>query len=109
MKISDKSMIKSMMFACLLLITVIGDGETIEPTLARLSFWVPPERIVAFEAAYREKMVPVLKRHGMVESSERGRPTAEGFFTRLFEFEDAVAGWETWDKLGQDSVWKELI
>ena len=30
-------------------------------TLARLSFWVPPERMAEIEAAYEEQVVPVLK------------------------------------------------
>ena len=46
-----------------------------EPTLARLSFWVPRERMAEFEAVYQEKVVPILKKHGLVESSERGRAT----------------------------------
>ncbi|MBC8393691.1 MAG: hypothetical protein H8E17_14135 [Deltaproteobacteria bacterium] len=42
------------------------------PTLARLSFLVPPERMAEFETVHREKVVPILKQHGLVESSERG-------------------------------------
>jgi len=40
-------------------------------TLARLSFWAPPERMTEFEAAYQEKVAPILKKRGLVESSER--------------------------------------
>ena len=39
------------------------------PTLARLSFWVPPERMAEFATDYEEKVIPILKRHGLVESS----------------------------------------
>ena len=57
-----------------------------EPTLARLSFWVPPERMAEFETVYQEKVVPILKVHGLVESSERDERTkVEGIFNRLFE------------------------
>ena len=56
-------------------------------TLARLSFWVPPGRMAEFEAAYEAKVAPILKRHGLVESSERGRATVAGGFSRLFEVE----------------------
>ena len=61
-----------------------------EPTLARLSFWVPPERMAEFEAAYEEQVVPILKKHGLVESSERGRATADSF-SRLFAVENPTA------------------
>jgi len=40
-----------------------------------------------FEATYRKKLVPILKQHDLEESSERGRRTVEGVFSRLFEVE----------------------
>ena len=54
-------------------------------TLARLSFGIPPERRGEFEAVYEKKLAPILKKHGLVEYAERGRKTAEGIFSRLFE------------------------
>ena len=69
---------------CLLLFS--GPSWAAEPTLARLSFWVPPERMGEFEAAYQVQIVPILKQYGFVESSERGRATVDSVFTRLFEF-----------------------
>jgi hypothetical protein len=62
-------------------------GLLLARTLARLSFWVPPERRDEFEAAYESRLAPLLKKHGLVESAERGRPTAEGIFSRLFAME----------------------
>ena len=56
-----------------------------EPTLARLSFWVPPEKMAGFEAAYQEQLVPLLKQHGLAESPQRGRATVDSVFSRLFE------------------------
>ena len=56
-------------------------------TLARLSFWVPAARLSEFETAYHTRLAPILKEHGLVESSERGRPTAAGVFSRLFAVE----------------------
>jgi len=41
----------------------------------------------AFEATYKKRLVPVLKKHDLEESSERGRRTVEGAFNRLFELE----------------------
>ena len=54
-------------------------------TLARLSFRVPSERMDAFEAAYKKRVVPVLKDQGLEEFSEPARGGAEGIFSRLFE------------------------
>jgi len=56
----------------------VEKGLAAEPTLARLSFWVPEERMAEFEVAYLKKVVPVLKGHGLVESSEPGRTTVQG-------------------------------
>jgi len=69
------------------------------PTLARLSLWVPPERMDTFETAYKKKLVPILKKYGLEESSELGRRTVEGIFSRLFEVE----------KVGFVDVWCRFV
>ena len=58
-----------------------------EPTLARLAFWVPPERMGEFEIDYREQVLTLLKQRGLKESKHRGRVTPDSVFSRLFEFE----------------------
>jgi len=78
-------------------------------TLARLSFWVPPERMAEFEAAYEAKVVPILKKHGLTESSERGRATPEGVFSRLFEVEMPVEVAEKRETLAKDPAWQEAL
>ena len=40
-----------------------GNDQDSGPTLARLSFRVPPERISEFEVLYEEKAAPILKRN----------------------------------------------
>ena len=65
----------------LLNISPVAAGE---PTLARLAFWVPPDRMEAFGQAYVERLVPLLRQRGLVESDEGGRATADGVFSRLF-------------------------
>ncbi|MDP6777653.1 MAG: two-component regulator propeller domain-containing protein [Candidatus Latescibacteria bacterium] len=62
-----------------------AECQAAEPTLARLSFWVPPGRIEEFETAYYEKLTPILKTHGLVESTQRSRATVDSIFSRLFE------------------------
>ena len=78
-------------------------------TLARLSFWVPPERTAEFEATYKEKVVPILKRHGLVQSSERGRATVEGIFSRLFEVGTPSEVEEKREALEKDLAWHEIL
>ena len=81
----------------LLLIIVfffLSEGRAVAedlPTLARLSFWAPPERMAEFEAAYRQKVALILKRHGWVPSSEKGRATADSVFSQMFAFKNPVA------------------
>ena len=80
-----------------------------EPTLARLSFWVPPERMAEFEAAYEEQVVPILKKHGLVESSERGRATADSVFSRLFAVENPTAATVKKEALPKDRAWQDIL
>ena len=58
-----------------LLVAGLADAECFgaEPTLARLSFWVSPERMTEFEVAYEQNVAPLLARHGLVESSRKAR------------------------------------
>ena len=75
--------------ACTVLIFGLSAVWAEEQTLARLSFWVQRERMAAFEAAYEEGIAPLLKRHGLAESSVRGgRP-------RIV----CSAGCSNWDRL----------
>ena len=79
------------------------------PTLARLSFWVSPERMSEFEATYKETVVPVLKRHSLVESSVRGRTTPDHVFSRLFEVSTTAQVEEKNQSLQQDPTWTALL
>lgn len=49
------------------------DIKATEPTLARLSFWVPPEHMAEFAATYEKMIAPVLQKRGLVESARRGQ------------------------------------
>ena len=88
---------------CLLLLT--GPSLAAEPTLARLSFWVPPERMDEFAMAYQEKLLPILKGHGLVESAQPSRATVDSVFSRLFEFDSPSEVILMWDTLNRDSAW----
>ena len=54
-------------------------------TLARLSFWVPSERMGDFETTYKKKLVPILGKHDLEASLKHGQCTVEGVFSGLFE------------------------
>jgi ligand-binding sensor domain-containing protein len=77
-------------------------------TLARLSFWVPAVRMAEFETIYETRIAPILKKHGLVESAERGRPAAEGMFSRLFAVESPAAVVARRAALEADPAWQEL-
>ena len=70
---------------CLFVSGVVPECSASEPTLVRLSFRVPPDRMAEFEAAYEKRVAPVLKRHGLVASARTGRAVVDSVFYRLFE------------------------
>ena len=77
--------------------------------LARLSFWIPPEQIDTFEAAYAKKIVPILRKHELEESSERSRISVEGIFSRLFEMEAPSEVAIKEHALESDPAWREVL
>ena len=103
---------------CLLIFNMpaVSGGWAAEPatdqapaTLARLSFYVPMERMAEFEAAYQEKVVPILKTHGPVKSAERGRATVAGVFSRLFEVKTPSEIVDRHRALQEDRAWKAVL
>ena len=90
---------------CILQFSICNAFAFASPTLARLSFWVPPTRMAEFETAYEAKVVPILKKHGLVESVERGRATPDSVFSRLFELRTLAEVEEQQKALQGDSTW----
>jgi ligand-binding sensor domain-containing protein len=80
-----------------------------DATLARLSFWVRPERLAEFEGVYQKRLLPLLRPHGLEEFRERGRPTVAAVFSRLFALDRpaAVEGYRR--GLGKDPGWQEAL
>ena len=85
-----------------------GRGVAAEPTLARLSFWVPPERMTEFEAAYQKHVLPILNRHGLVPSTEPGRTTVDSVFARLFAFKSPAEFEDVRDAFLSDPTFEEI-
>ena len=71
----------------LLFLGLCRPASATEPTLARLSFWVPAEDMATFEATYHEKVVPLLKQHGLVETALPTHTAPDSIFSRFFAFE----------------------
>ena len=88
----DTHLIRSLAVAGLVLVLGTTRGWATEPTLVRLSFWVPPERMAEFESAYQQQVAPFLQERGFVASAEPGRATVDSVFSRLFEF-DSPTEW----------------
>ena len=76
-----------------------------EPTLARLAFWVSPDRQTEFETVYERDVLPILHKHGFRESSEVGHPTIASVFSRMFEFENPSEGSRKGMELAGDPAW----
>ena len=83
--------------------------ESTDPTLARLSFWVPPERMDEFEKAYEQQIVTILEKHGLLQSAACGRVPVEGIFSRLFEMESPAAITAREHALHKDKTLREVL
>ena len=98
------------LFAILLsLLFLAVPSASAESTLARLSFWLPSERMAEFEISYREQALPVLKHHGLVESAVAGRATPDSVFSRLFALSTPSEVLQKQDALNADPAWKAVL
>ena len=89
--------------------SICNSSAWAQPTLARLSFWVPPDRMTDFESAYEAKAVPILKKHGLTPSSERARAGPDSIFSRLFEVKTPSKVTDKDKALGEDPAWKGAL
>ena len=63
----------------------------------------------AFEAPYRDQVLPVLRRHGLVESATPGRATPDSVFSRLFALATPSEVTRKRDALSADPLWNALL
>ena len=56
-----------------------------EPTLARLSFWVPPAQLKNFAGFCTDQVVPFLQERGLQQSTRTFAPASASLFCLLFE------------------------
>jgi len=109
MKTSVRSSISLAVFIGLVFLLPAPECPAAQPTLARLSFWLPPERMGEFERMYGETIVPILKTHGLAPSSRRGRATPDSIFSRLFEVATPSEVAVQSRLLQRDSTWTRVL
>jgi ligand-binding sensor domain-containing protein/serine phosphatase RsbU (regulator of sigma subunit) len=95
--------------AVLLALSLAAPVRAAESTLARLSFWMPPESREAFAQAYAEKIVPRLENRGMRPSTHQGRATVDSVFSRLFELTSPAAVTRIDRELHSDPAWQQAL
>lgn len=89
--------------------TVAAPSDTVQPTLARLSFWVPPERMGDFAEIYETEVKPQLKQRGLVATTESSRPILDGVFNRSFAVGSLEEALEIERTLAADSTWTTAL
>jgi len=80
-----------------------------EETLARLSFWIDPAQQADFETVYTQKIVPLLKTHGLNPTSKQGRNVPDSIFSRLLQAESLSQLLRTRNALEKDATWSQLL
>lgn len=95
------------LFAILHILTTTAFAT--EPTLARLSFWLPPERMAEFETVYQQQILPILIKQGLKESHIKSRTTVDSVFSRLFDAQNPSQIQKNKDDLLQSSIWSKLL
>jgi len=63
----------------------------------------------AFEHVYRDQVLPLLERHGLVESPITARATPDSVFSRLFEVKSPLDVPRKRGALNIDGRWRELL
>ena len=57
-----------------------------ELPVVKLTLFGPPEQAAALEAAYDERLLPVLQKQGWIQTQEQRPPTPTGMASRYFSF-----------------------
>ena len=84
-------------------------SESAEPTLARLSVWLPSAQHQDFAATYEQELVPLLQVHGLQPVDRQGRATADSIFTRLLAIETPEQVVRTALALEADPQWQQAL
>ncbi len=104
-----KPMIKRLLTFSILALQFSIPLSASEPSLARLSFLLPAEQHEAFAKTYQEKLLPILKGNGLIESTRSMRASVDSVFSRLFEFDSPGQIEGARRTLRDDQKWVEQL
>ncbi|MBI2505480.1 MAG: sigma 54-interacting transcriptional regulator, partial [Candidatus Latescibacteria bacterium] len=79
------------------------------PTLARLSFFLPPAQLDDLAGLYDRQLQPLLQPHGFDAGFSDDRPYVAGVFSRLFVVENPTALIRTTQVLRHDPAWRSAL
>ena len=65
--------------------------------------------MAAFETAYRNRIAPILEKHGLVEFPSGARPAPENVFSRLFALHTPTQILEKQQSLDMDPTWLTVL
>lgn len=68
---------------------------------------MPPEQVAGFDKTYEEKLEPLLKGYGVVESNRPIRTEIDSAFSRLYEFESPAEAAAMMEAFRGDPEWFE--
>ena len=80
-----------------------------EHTVARLSFWVPPDSVESFDHHYVSSVLPYLEQKSPSVISERDSVVSDSVYAVLLEFDTPAAVVEQSALLEADSTWQSLM
>lgn len=80
-----------------------------EPTLARLSFFVKPDSLSAFDGVYQNKISPIMSSYGLKERAVPYRFKTEGVFSRVFEVKNPSHVQIISKDLNKNKMWQNLL
>jgi ligand-binding sensor domain-containing protein len=77
--------------------------------LARVSFWLPPDRIPEFELIFHKNVVPILSKYNLQVSSYQSQSTVDSSFSVLFDLSNNTNIAEIKKALQRDGRWIKLL
>ncbi len=84
-------------------------AQATEPTLARLSFFVKPDSLKAFEGVYHKNVLPIMSSYGLEEKKISSRFESEGVFSRVYEVENPAHVQTILKDLNKNKMWQDLL
>ena len=84
-------------------------SDAIAPRLARLSFWVAPEKQDAFAIGYEHELLPLRQKYALRPFPPPGRATPDSTFSRLFAVQTPQQVQTIGLELEADPQWRQAL